>query len=108
MSEELHEPGEEQMFMCPYINAIPCRFGECYRCKTCENNPEFYIKDENLLKEFAEHAGLPYCLTCGVWDSFANHPKKEGHLVCVGLEEYKTMLPDAIMDRMLRREGQIK
>lgn len=95
------EDEEEQIYMCPYIMAIPCKTGECYRCKDCENNPEFYVKDPELLKQFAEHPWAPYCMTCGEFDSLQNHP---GHIVAVGFEQFREKLPAMIMDRLLRKE----
>lgn len=94
---------EEQVYMCVYIQAILCATGECSRCKTCENNPETYIKDEKLLKEFKDHPWAPYCLTCGEFDAIVNHP---GHVIATGFEEYRQKIPDMIMNRILRRNDE--
>lgn len=90
----------EESYICPYIPAVSCPTGQCSRCHGCENNPETYILDENLRKQFEEHPWAPYCMTCGEFDSIQNHP---GHIIAVGFEEYKQKLPEMIMDRLLRK-----
>jgi len=98
------KPGEEdEAYMCPYINAIVCKFGECSRCKECENNPETYILNAEILKQFEEKPWGAFCMTCGEFCSIHNHP---GHIIAVGYEQYREKIPEMIMDRMLRDAGE--
>ena len=94
---------EEEVYPCPYLPAFPYKYGECYMCQDCDNDPKNYIPDEDTLLQFEETPWCPYCMTCGEFDSFANHP---GHLVVVGYEEYREKVPQMIMNRILDKEGE--
>ena len=92
---------DERMFMCPFMNAIPCRYGECYRCKDCENNPETWLHDPEMMEIFEKAPWSLVCLTCG--ELVENPDVHPGHLLATGLQEYHEKIPEMIMDRMKRR-----
>lgn len=92
----------EDLHICPYINSVTCRYGECYLCKDCESNPEKFIDDPAVLKEFLDKPYSVFCMTC--WEFVPSPDGHPGHVLATGMGEFNAKIPEMIMDRLKRRD----
>lgn len=90
-----------QIKKCPFA-AKPCDNVGSYLCtKGCEDHPENFIQEKEVLEQFDQMPWSVYCFTCGGFlDSRGGHPKT--HQMATGLGQYKEVLPTYILEKMTR------